>query len=194
MTAAATHKREALPVRTPGQWAMWVFVFGDMFIFAGWFTFYMIARLQQPEAFLESQHALNQTIGMLNTLILLFSSFFIALCVHAAREGRHKQAERYTWIAFIGGAAFILAKIFEWSEKMAHGHTFDANAFFMFYYFLTGVHVFHVFIGLIVLGIVIRETRTPAFRSQEIVETGATYWHMVDFIWVIIFALLYLMR
>lgn len=194
MSAAAEPRKSALPVRTPGQWAMWVFVFGDMFIFAGWFTFYMISRLQAPDVFLQSQHALNQTIGMLNTLILLFSSLFIALCVHAAREGRHRQATAYTWVAFAGGATFILVKIFEWAEKLREGHAFDSNAFFMFYFFLTGVHVFHVLIGLIVLGIVIREMQTPAFRSQEIVETGATYWHMVDFLWVIIFALLYLMR
>lgn len=181
-------------VRTPGQWAMWVFVFGDMVIFTGWLAFYMIYRAQQPELFLQSQQQLSQSMGAINALILLISSWFIALCVHAAREQRYDAALRQTVLAFIAGLGFIGAKLFEWTTKINEGHTFWSNDFFMFYFFLTGVHVFHVLIGLIVLIIVIREVRTPAFRSQELVETGATYWHMVDFLWVIIFALLYLIR
>ncbi|HYB82888.1 MAG TPA: cytochrome c oxidase subunit 3 family protein, partial [Mycobacterium sp.] len=38
------------------------------------------------------------------------------------------------------------------------------------------------------------QLRSPARRSQEFVETCATYWHTVDFLWVLIFALLYVVR
>jgi nitric oxide reductase NorE protein len=48
--------------------------------------------------------------------------------------------------------------------------------------------------GYVVLGVVVFQLWSPQRRSQEIVETGATYWHMIDFLWVIIFALLYVMR
>lgn len=180
--------------RTPGQWSMWVFVLGDMFIFAGWFAFYMYYRMQNPDLFLASQQALDQTIGVINTLILLFSSWMIARCVEATQKQHYAAAVRYTWLALISGILFVAAKVYEWSSEIAAGHAFSSNYFFMFYFFLTGVHVFHVLIGWIVLGVVLRELKTPAFRSQEVVESGATYWHMVDFLWVIIFALLYLMR
>jgi nitric oxide reductase NorE protein len=180
--------------RTPGQWAMWVFVLGDMFIFAGWFGFYMFFRMQNPSMYLESQQALNQTLGVSNTLILLFSSWMIARCVDATQKQEYAKASRYTWWALFSGALFVAVKVYEWGSEISAGHDFDSNYFFMFYYFLTGVHVFHVLIGLIVLGVVIRELNTTELRSQEVVESGATYWHMVDFIWVIIFALLYLMR
>ena len=78
--------------------------------------------------------------------------------------------------------------------KLREGFEFSTNEFFSFYYFLTGIHVLHVLIGFVVLGVVVYQLWSPERRSQEIVETGATYWHMVDFLWVIIFALLYVMR
>jgi nitric oxide reductase NorE protein len=64
----------------------------------------------------------------------------------------------------------------------------------MFYYTLTGVHLFHVLLGLVILAIMLRELRDPRLRRVSAVEAGAIYWHMVDLLWVIIFALLYLMR
>lgn len=181
-------------VRTPGQWAMWVFVLGDMLIFGGWFAFYMFFRMQNPELYLQSQQALSQTIGVINTQILLFSSWMIARCVAATQKREYDKATLYTWLALASGVLFVAAKVYEWSTEIAAGHSFSSNYFFMFYFFLTGVHVFHVLIGLIVLGVVVRELGAPELRSQEVVESGATYWHMVDFLWVIIFALLYLMR
>lgn len=180
--------------RTPGQAAMWVFVLGDMFIFAGWFAFYMINRAQNTELFLESQRQLSQDFGAVNTLILLVSSWMIAVCVQASREGKYERARLCAIGAIAFGVFFVVSKVIEWSGKIGAGFTLETNDFFKFYYFLTGVHVFHVLIGFVALAIVIREVSTPRFRSQEVVETGATYWHMVDFLWVVIFALLYLMR
>ena len=57
-----------------------------------------------------------------------------------------------------------------------------------------GIHVVHVLVGFGFLGAVIHQLRRPAPPSMEVVETGGIYWHMVDFLWVIIFALLYVMR
>ena len=89
---------------------------------------------------------------------------------------------------------FLVSKLYEWTSKMAAGHTFTSDDFFMFYYFLTAIHLFHVVCGFIVLGVLVRHLRTPALRSQLVIENCAAYWHMVDLLWVVIFALLYLMR
>ncbi|MGN6335274.1 cytochrome c oxidase subunit 3, partial [Mycobacterium sp.] len=70
----------------------------------------------------------------------------------------------------------------------------DSNDFFMYYFFLTGIHFVHLLIGFVVLGIIVYQLWSPARRSQELVETCATYWHTVDFLWVLIFALLYVVR
>ena len=87
-----------------------------------------------------------------------------------------------------------MIKSFEWYSKLRSGVTISTNAFFMHYYMMTGVHVFHVLIGLVILTILWRELHHANAPRAWVMESGATYWHMVDFLWIVIFALLYLMR
>ena len=180
--------------RIPGQPDMWVFVLLEAVIFSSYFIVYMLLRARSPELYLRSQEHLSQGFGVLNTLILLISSWFMARCVHAARAQRYDEALRQVLLTGFCGLVFVVSKIFEWSQKISEGIQFSSNEFFSFYYFLTAIHVLHVLIGFIVLGVVVYQLRSPLRRSQQVVETGATYWHMVDFLWVIIFALLYVMR
>lgn len=182
------------PGHAVGQGAMWVYIVGDLYIFGGWFVFYLIWRSGQHAVFLQSQALLDQTLGMINTLILLVSSWLIALCVQESRAGNHDKAVRYTGYTILCGIVFGGSKVFEWSAKIAQGHTFTSNDFFMFYFFLTAIHLFHVMCGFIVLAVLIRNLRRPEIRSQVVVENCAAFWHMIDLLWVVIFALLYLMR
>jgi nitric oxide reductase NorE protein len=64
----------------------------------------------------------------------------------------------------------------------------------MHYYVMTGVHLLHVMFGLVFLAVMWRELQTNPRPRVSLMEVGATYWHMVDFLWFLIFALLYLMR
>ncbi len=173
---------------------MWVMVLGDFVFFGAYFIIFMVHRAMAPEEFLQSQQHLNLTVGVVNTLVLLTSSWFIARSVQAARSGDHDGALRLTYLGGACGVLFILIKAYEWSAKVAQGHTMPSNEFFMFYYMLTGVHLFHVGLGLLILGIVVRELRNPRRRRMSMVESGATYWHMVDLLWIVIFGLLYVMR
>jgi nitric oxide reductase NorE protein len=191
-TAAAA--KSSLRNHLPGDGHMWVMVLGDLVIFGGYFIIFMIYRAMEPEQFLESQQHLNLNIGVLNTLVLLTSSWFVALSVQAARAKDHTRALRLTYLGGFCGVLFILIKAYEWTAKIAQGYTMPSNEFFMFYYMLTGVHLFHVTLGLLILGIVVRELRNPRKRRASMVESGATYWHMVDLLWIVIFALLYVMR
>jgi nitric oxide reductase NorE protein len=205
-TAAAAGSRVAEPgtggkadslghaVRMPGQADMWVFVIFEALVFSSYFIVYMICRVQDPDLYLSSQERLSQAFGAANTLVLLTSSWFMAQCVQSAREKRYDAALRQLSLTLVCGLAFVGLKLFEWSRKIGEGLEFSTNEFFSFYYFLTAIHVLHVLIGFVVLGVAAYQLRSPLRRSQEIVETCATYWHMVDFLWVIIFALLYVMR
>ncbi len=188
MTAMAQRARQQ------GDINMWVFVLGDLVIFGVYFIIFMVERTQQREVFLQSQQHLSQDIGAVNTLVLLASSWFMARAVLAARVADHIRATRLATMAGVCGVVFILVKVVEWTEEIRGGYTLPTNDFFAFYFVLTGVHLLHVLMGLIVVGVVLRELRTPALRRVSMVETGAVYWHMVDLIWVIVFALLYLMR
>ena len=182
------------PAHLPGDAAMWVMVLGDFVFFGAYFIIFMVHRAMAPELFLQSQQHLNLTIGVVNTLVLLMSSWFIARSVQAARAGDHHAALRLTYLGGACGVLFIAIKAYEWSAKVAAGYTMPSNEFFLFYYMLTGVHLFHVGLGLLILGIVVRELRNPRRRRMSMVESGATYWHMVDLLWIVIFGLLYVMR
>jgi nitric oxide reductase NorE protein len=173
---------------------MWAFVLFEALVFTGYFGVYMVRRMQSPELFLGSQAQLDLRIGVLNTLVLLVSSWSMARCVQAARERAYHTALTNAFSTLLFGLAFLASKVFEWNHEIQQGYTFSTNEFFSFYYFLTGIHFLHLLIGFVVLGVVVYQLWSPARRSQQLVETGATYWHTVDFLWVMIFALLYVMR
>jgi nitric oxide reductase NorE protein len=178
----------------PGESSMWFFVVGDLLIFGVYFVGYMYFRGQNHELFLRSQARLNLDIGAVNTVVLLTSSLFVALGVEAARAGNRMDALRRFWIALAFGAAFPLLKMFEWIPEITSGVTPGTNLFFMYYYVMTGMHLCHVALGLVIMCFIIRNLKAAAVPKISLVETGATYWHMVDVLWLVLFALLYLMR
>lgn len=197
MTDTLDESKDAVVERRshlPGDSAMWVMVLGDLFIFGAYFIIFMIYRTMAPQEFLAAQQHLDVTVGVANTVVLLTSSWLIARSVLAARAGDHERAVRLTYYGGAFGVAFIGIKAYEWSSEIAHGYTMPSSDFFMFYYMLTGVHLFHVALGLLILGIVVRELRNPRKRRTSMVESGGIYWHMIDLLWIVIFGLLYVMR
>ncbi|MDQ2636608.1 MAG: cytochrome c oxidase subunit 3 [Actinomycetota bacterium] len=192
---AAVAPRKAL-VRNhlPGESSMWFFVIGDLIIFGVYFVVYMYYRGHNQDLFLASQAKLNYNIGVVNTVVLLTSSLFVALGTSAARAGKTADAYRLFCLALAGGAVFPVLKAFEYVPEITAGLTPGTNLFFMFYYVMTGMHLCHVLLGLAILYFVVRNLRGPAAPRISLVETGATYWHMVDLLWLVLFALLYLMR
>ncbi|OBI87936.1 cytochrome c oxidase subunit 3 family protein [Mycobacterium sp. 1245805.9] len=178
----------------PGQPDMWAFVLFETLVFTGYFGFYLFYRARSPELFLHSQAQLDLRIGVFNTLVLLLSSWSVARCVQSSRAGAYRQALRDAFITAGFAAVFLFFKVFEWVRLVRAGNGLDSNDFFTYYFFLTGIHFVHLLIGFVVLGVIVYRLRSPAGRSQELVETCATYWHTVDFLWVLIFALLYVVR
>ena len=178
----------------PGDAGMWVFVLGDMVIFGVYFIVFMVYRAHEQAVFLASQRHLSLASGVLNTLVLLASSRFVALAVAAAKAGDDRRARQLMYGGGLCGIAFLLVKAHEWYSLVSAGLTVQRNNFYMFYYAFTGVHLFHVLMGLIVLAVMRAELRRPAGRRTWLIEAGAIYWHMVDLLWIILFALLYLMR
>jgi nitric oxide reductase NorE protein len=178
----------------PGEKSMWFFVIGDLIIFGVYFVGYMYFRGQDHEVFLRSQARLNVDIGAINTLVLLTSSLFVVLGTSTARAGKVGDAVRLFGIALAFGAAFPLLKLFEYVPEITAGLTPGTNLFFMYYFVMTGLHLCHVLLGLVIICFVIRNLRSSTKPRISFVETGATYWHMVDVVWLVLFALLYLMR
>jgi nitric oxide reductase NorE protein len=178
----------------PGQPDMWACVLFETLVFTGYFGFYLFYRARSPELFLHSQAQLDLRVGVANTLVLLLSSWSVARCVQSSRAGAYRAALRDVVITAAFAAVFLFFKVFEWVRLVHMGNGVDSNDFSMYYFFLTGIHFVHLLIGFVVLGVIVYQLRSPARRSQQLVETCATYWHTVDFLWVLIFALLYVVR
>ncbi len=192
MTDLADRNKRARFV--PGQPDMWAFVLFETLVFTAYFGFYLFYRARSPELFLHSQAQLDLRIGVVNTLILLLSSWSVARCVQLSRAGAYRAALRDVFITALFAAVFLFFKVFEWVRLVREGNGLDSNDFFTYYFFLTAIHFVHLLIGFVALGVIVYQIRSAARRSQELVETCATYWHTVDFLWVLIFALLYVVR
>jgi nitric oxide reductase NorE protein len=173
--------------------ATWTFILIECATFSAYFVIYMLYRMHDPETFGRSQLQLSPTYGVVNTLILLTSSWQVARSVHSARAARHDLAFKQAALTLGLGAVFIASKLSEWHRELSHGYTFGTDDFFAFYYFLTGIHIVHVLVGFIFMGVAMARLRS-AEASVDSMETASIYWHMVDFLWVIIFALLYVVR
>ena len=173
---------------------MWVFVLFEALVFTAYFAVYVVSRTRSPELFLASQAHLSLRVGVFNTLVLLTSSWSVAACVQAARARAFRAALANALLTMLLGFVFLVSKVSEWATEIGQGFTFTTDEFSSFYYFLTGIHFIHLLIGFVVLAVAVRQIRNPAGRSQQTIETCATYWHTIDLLWILIFALLYVMR
>jgi nitric oxide reductase NorE protein len=181
----------------PGEPGIWVLLFGDMLVFTVLFTVYLHQRGIRPQLFAESQGALNRTLGATNTLVLLTSSILVVYATRALRRPELRYlARRLTLAGVLVGSCFVVIKAFEYHEKIAAGITPSTNEFFMYYFVLTGLHLAHVIIGLIVLTVLSTLARKPEPTKTHIAffEGGACFWHMVDLLWIVIFPLVFLVR
>ncbi|MCW3016514.1 MAG: cytochrome oxidase subunit [Solirubrobacterales bacterium] len=194
--AEASVARPRRERRLPGEEGTWVFILGDLTVFAVMFGVFLYYRGQDPELFRSSQEQMRQGFGVVNTLLLLTSSLFVVVGVHAVRAQRHVLAQRMFLLALGCGLAFAGVKYFEYTDKLDHGFKPATNDFWMYYFTLTGVHLFHVVVGMGMLGFLSVLARREELndRMTALLEGGACFWHMVDLLWIVLFALLYLAR
>jgi nitric oxide reductase NorE protein len=189
--------REGPPQRhLPGEAGIWVLILGDLLVFAIFFATFLVYRAGQVALYAAAQASLDRGFGLLNTGLMLTSSLCVALAVAEARAGPSQRVVNPLLAALGCGLAFVVSKALEWGGKIAAGVTLNTNEFYTFYYMLTGIHLLHVLIGLGVLGyLVARSTRADAGPSHAVVmESGGAFWHLVDLLWVVLFALFYLVR
>ncbi len=191
--------------RIPGESGTWVFLFGDMLVFGAFFVTFLVERATAPEVFDDARTTLHIGVGVLNTLVLLTSSLCVVLALNALRAGMWPIATRAVAAAIGCGALFIALKVYEYVSLGTAGHGPGANDFYLYYFILTGLHLFHVCLGIGALSFVLSQTRRRAlargadgFRAElsvtrtALVEGAACFWHLVDLLWIFLFALLYL--
>ncbi len=179
----------------PGEAGLWVFLLGDMLVFGIFFGTILVLRGQQGEVFGASQENLHLELGVLNTIVLLTSSLFVVLGMHFTRA-RHPRAPLMFAAAIVCGLAFAGVKAIEYTSLVQDDHTAAANDFYMYYFMFTGIHLGHVLLGMGALAVGMRLSRPAATGTHRMpaMEGIASFWHLVDLLWIMLFATLYLVR
>ncbi|GAB2907760.1 cytochrome c oxidase subunit 3 [Paralcaligenes ginsengisoli] len=130
-------------------------------------------------------------IGALNTGILLLSSVFVWLCERLVRRRRIKWAVASMATAITLGILFVGIQLMEWRH---HPYGITTHLYGSLYFTITGFHVIHVLVGLIVLAFLLIWTSLGYFDDKRCaaLRIGGLYWHFVDIVWLFIFTTLYI--
>jgi cytochrome c oxidase subunit 3 len=194
---------------------MWVFLATEVLFFGTLFLGVYVYRIQYGPAFEKGAEKLNWIIGGVNTIVLLVSSLFMALGVHAARLGHRKQVVGWLLLTATLGVLFLCLKGLEYytdyRDNLIPGWKFDdkewvtkeglspsqvphVKLFLLFYWIMTGLHALHVTVGIAVVLVVAwlaqRGHFSEAYYSP--VDVAGLYWHFVDIVWIFLLPTLYL--
>ena len=187
-TSKTTNPPESVLWELPGELMMWVLIISELLVFGAALAGFLAVRIGQVERFTADQALLSQTAGALNTIVLVTSGMFAALAVHKRHLGQRLAARLWLLAAASGGVIFLIVKSVEYAAKWDAGIGIDTSPFFSFYFLITGFHAAHVIAGIVLLGIV------AWFDTPRNLETGVSFWHMVDLVWVLLFPIIYLLR
>lgn len=196
VTRAPIAQTPARGAPLPGDFAIWIFIFAELAVFGILFLAYAFARSDHVALFNESQLLLDRRSGAINTLALITSGYFVVRAVAAIQRGLTRACVHWLLAAMGAGVLFVVVKTAELHAKFSAGVTLSSSTFYMFYLSLTIFHYMHVLMGLIILAVVTWKAAQGRYGATHHtgVETGASYWHMVDLVWLILFPLVYVIR
>lgn len=172
----------------------WVYLMTDLIMFAALFAAYAALR--------------NSTFGgpsgaeifdlpqvLIETLILLTSSFTCGLAMLSVYKGNKKLSTMWFGVTFILGLSFLLLELSEFSHLIAEGNSWRRSAFLSSFFTLVGTHGLHITVGLlwIIIGLYQIWSRglTPSINSKLL--RFSLFWHFLDIVWIFIFTFVYLM-
>lgn len=185
-----------------GRLGLWILIAGELVIFGGLIACYLMYRLRYPEWSEQAAHT-SQFFGILNTIVLLFSSYSIVRAHDAALRRELNKIVVWMSITIGCGFLFLINKTIEYTNEVHHGFTMTSpglqesgnyigSLFWSFYYTMTGLHGTHVLAGIVAMVIVMQSARKG--KNLHRVELVGMYWHMVDLIWIFLFPLLYIAK
>ncbi|MDQ5844781.1 MAG: cytochrome c oxidase subunit 3 family protein [Acidobacteriota bacterium] len=204
--------------REAGTLGMWVFLVTEIMFFGGMFLAYTLYRSMYPEAFASASNHLSLPLGAINTVVLILSSFTMAMAVYSAQTGKQRGQVICLVLTLVLGLTFLGIKAVEYHDKyvdrlipgrLIPDRPFDPSSvhllpgarpenvemFYWIYFAMTGMHAIHMIIGVGVLSVILffaaRGRYDPEYHSP--VEISGLYWHFVDIIWIFLFPLLYLL-
>jgi cytochrome c oxidase subunit 3 len=205
--AAAAHQFDDLAQQHEADTlGMWVFLLTEIMFFGGLFLGYTVYRSAYPQAFAEGSHHLDIWLGSINTVVLITSSLSMALAVHSAQTNACRGLIRFLLLTILLGLVFLGIKgteyLHKFEEHLVPGanfvypepHAHQVQLFFSFYFGMTGLHAFHMIVGIGLLAALVWRAVQRRFSADYYapVELIGLYWHFVDIVWIFLFPLLYL--
>lgn len=182
--------------RLPGDLAMWCFILAELLAFLLLLGSMAFARGHWSQVFSEGVATLHPEAGLINTLILLTGSYCAASGVRRAAAGQPGLVSGFG-LAALCGLAYVLIKVTEYGLLFGDGYNLRTNTFYFFYFFTTFFHMAHVLIGMAILLVVAQRFRRGHYPNRDKArmagESAASYWHMVDLVWLVLFPLLYVL-
>jgi cytochrome c oxidase subunit 3/cytochrome o ubiquinol oxidase subunit 3 len=174
--------------------AMWLFLGSECLLFGGLITTYLLYKHPEPGDGPGPADIFDIPFTSVTSFVLLMSSLTMVLAVSAIERGDRERMRIWLAGTALLGATFISGQIYEFTVFYREGLGFTTSRFSSAFYTLTGFHGVHVTVGIIMLVSLILLSlrgRLPEHRS-ETVEIVGLYWHFVDVVWILIFAVVYL--
>lgn len=175
---------------------IWLFLASEVMLFGSLFSSYVLIR-SGADTWPSQSELLSVPLATLNTVILISSSVTMVLAWASLKAGSLSRYRLHMGLTILGGALFMVVKVFEYGDKFSHGLFPATSNFYGLYFTLTGLHAIHVLGGMIVNGYFwgpgarMWATRPRQFTNR--VEVAGIYWHFVDLVWIFLFPVLYLL-
>jgi heme/copper-type cytochrome/quinol oxidase subunit 3 len=195
--AAAAHGQEDHVARFErSRLAMWLFLASEIMMFGAFIAAYVVLWMSSPggEGTAFDKHHLSPIIALVNTCVLILSSFTMVKCVQAISQNKRSLCEDYMVATAALGLVFLCIKMYEYSLKFADGIGPDTNVFYGCYFLMTGFHGIHVLVGIILLVWCAFYVKRMDQHHYDVVENLALYWHFVDLVWIFLFPIVYLLH
>jgi len=179
--------------RLPGDLAMWFFILAELTVFAIFFIGFAISEQLNPAMFSQGKDHLHPIAGLINTIALITSSFFVAFALRAMHKEQVKKSVLRLFFAKVFGTIYLAVKIWEYLSLFEQGISIETNTFFTLYFLITAFHLMHVLLGMVILVFIAHSIGQKKYTKNHNsgFEAGASYWHMVDLLWIILFPLIY---
>jgi heme/copper-type cytochrome/quinol oxidase subunit 3 len=171
---------------------MWVFLCSEVMFFTGLIGSYIVLRY--GSVWPEPRLTLNIGLTAANTFILICSSVTMVKALEWIQRGDPRKMKLFLCLTLLGGSTFLSVQIFEYRHLLHHGFRPSVSLFGSTFYTMTGFHGFHVFCGVVCIAWVTGKAFLGKYTPEhhQGIETLGLYWHFVDLVWIILFAIVYL--
>lgn len=171
----------------------WIYLMTDCILFASVFATYIVLRENTYGG--PGGELFDMPFVLVQTLLLLTSSFVCGLAILAARTRRKILTIGWLAATFVFGGAFLVLEMSEFVKLLGEGHGWQASAFLSAFFTLVGLHGAHIAVGLLWLVVMMWQMMRLEFTAGTTrrLTLFSLFWHFLDVIWICIFTIVYLM-